>query len=104
MTLFLLGMFWKRTTANAAIGVALGLAFLLLAFKLLWPALPFSDRVGLVFLLCVAIAVVVTLLENKGQAENATDLSGVSFSTSTEFNVGSIAVCLILTGFYVTWW
>ncbi|MFT6896023.1 MAG: SSS family solute:Na+ symporter [Paraglaciecola sp.] len=104
VTLFLLGMFWKRTTANAAIGAALGSALLSLAFKLLWPTLPFIDRVGLVFLLCVAIAVVVTLLENKGHSENATDLTGVSFATSKEFNFGSLAVCLILAGFYVTWW
>ena len=59
--LFLLGFFWKRTTANGALGAAIGSAVLSLGFKLAWPALPFIDRVGIVFLLCMLRSLVTTL-------------------------------------------
>src|SRR5210317_978505 len=38
--LFILGIFWKRTTANGALGTALGSAVFSIAFKLWWPELP----------------------------------------------------------------
>ena len=71
---------------------------------MLWPELPFMDRVGLVFILCMVLAVVVSLVENKGNHENAVDLKGISFGTSKSFSVSTAAVCLILAGFYTTWW
>jgi SSS family solute:Na+ symporter len=47
---------------------------------------------------------VVSLIENKGHHENAVDLKGVSFKTSTSFSISTLAVGLILVGFYTTWW
>ena len=44
--LFLMGIFWKQTTADGALAMALGSAALSIALKLFWPALPFIDRVG----------------------------------------------------------
>ena len=104
VVLFALGMFWGRTTANAGLWAAIGSAALSLALKLWWPSLPFMDRVGLVFLLCVAIAVAISLLENKGRCENAIDLKDINFHTSTSFNFAGIAVSLILIALYATWW
>ncbi len=75
-----------------------------LLFKLLWPALLFMDRIGLVFILCVAIAVCVTLLENSGQQNNAIDLKEVEYGTSRGFILSALAITLILIGFYTTWW
>ena len=104
VVLFVLGMFWRRTTANGGLWAAVGSAALSLALKLFWPALPFMDRVGLVFLLCLAIAVGVSLVENKGPQEQAIDLADIDFRTSTGFNVAGIAVALILVALYATWW
>ena len=104
VVLFILGMFWKKTTANGGLAAALGSAVLSFALKMLWPELPFMDRVGLVFILCMLLAVVVSLVENKGNHENAVDLKGISFSTSKSFSISTAAVCLILVGFYTTWW
>ncbi|MDH3895293.1 MAG: sodium/sugar symporter, partial [Chromatiales bacterium] len=59
--LFILGIFWKRTTANGALGTALGSAIFSVALKLFWPELPFIDRVGLVFLLCIATGMIISL-------------------------------------------
>ena len=55
VAIFMLGLFWSRTTATAALLSAVGSAALSLLLKLYWPDLPFMDRVGLVFILCVAM-------------------------------------------------
>jgi SSS family solute:Na+ symporter len=80
-----------------------GSAVLSLAMKLLLPALPFIDRVGIVFLLCVAIAVVWSLARPQPQP-GYIEPSGVSFATSTGFNAAAVVVTCILAFFYVTWW
>ncbi len=104
VVLFLLGMFWSKTTATAGLLAAIASAALSIVLKIFWPALPFMDRVGLVFLLCLGIAVVVSLVENKGRHQNAVDLNGIEFSTSTSFNVASVSIILILTALYAVWW
>jgi SSS family solute:Na+ symporter len=103
VAIFLLGMFWGKTTATGALLAAVGSAVLSLAMKLLLPALPFIDRVGIVFLLCVAIAVVWSLARPQPQP-GYIEPSGVSFATSTGFNAAAVVVTCILAFFYVTWW
>lgn len=104
VVLFLLGMFWKKTTATAGLIAALGSAVFSLLLKVLWPELPFIDRVGLVFLLCLLCAVLVSLLQRQGIQANAVELSDVNFKTSAEFNGSALAVTLILAALYITWW
>ena len=104
VALFMLGMFWKKTTANGGLLAALGSFLLSLVFFLFWPELPFIDRVGPVFLLCVGVAVVVSFIENKGAHKNAIELNDVSFSTTSGFNVMSLAVIALLVTFYTVWW
>ena len=103
--IFLLGMFWRRTTTAAALAAAIGSAGVSLAFKLLWPALPFMDRVGLVFLIATALAVALSLASSQPTASrNAITLEGVSTKTSTLFNIAAVGVILILIALYATWW
>jgi len=49
VAIFLLAIFSKKTTAEGALAAAIGSAVLSLGFKILWPALPFIDRVGIAF-------------------------------------------------------
>lgn len=104
VALFILGMFWKRTTATGGLVAAIGSAVLSLVFKLVWPELPFMDRVGLVFVLCVGAAMIVSLMGKQQQVEKPVNLSEVNFSTSGGFNIASLAVVLILIAFYYAWW
>jgi solute:Na+ symporter, SSS family len=104
VAIFLLGFFWKRATATSALAAAISSAVLSILFKLFWPELPFMDRVGLVFLLCVAIAVVITLFGGTREQPNAIHLDDIDFSTSGSFNMLAIGVCLILIALYATWW
>ena len=103
VAIFMLGLFWARTTATAALIAAIASAALSLYFKLAWPELPFMDRVGLVFLLCMAIGVMWSLARPQPQ-EGFVDPAGVSFSTTQGFNVSAVLVTLILVFFYIVWW
>ena len=97
-------MFWKKATSLGALTAAIGSAVLSFGFKMLWPALPFIDRVGLVFLLCTAIAVVISVLQGNEDQPGSVDLGDIDFSTTRGFNVAGVAVALILAALYATWW
>jgi SSS family solute:Na+ symporter len=97
-------MVWKKTTSGGALTAAIGSAVLSFGFKMLWPALPFIDRVGLVFLLCTAIAIVISILQSNQEQPGAVELDEIDFATTRGFNVAGIAVALILAALYATWW
>lgn len=103
VVIFILGIFYKKTTANAALSAAIGSAVFSFLFKIFWPELPFIDRVGLVFLICAGLALAISALRPQEQS-GAVELSEVSFATSGGFNFASVLVALILAAFYVTWW
>ena len=104
VVIFLLGMFWKKTTSSGALAAAIGSAVLSFAFKMFWPELPFIDRVGLVFLLCVAIAVSFSVLAGNRNQDGAVSLRDIQFATTNGFNFSAVLVALILAALYATWW
>jgi solute:Na+ symporter, SSS family len=103
VVIFLLGMFWKKTTAAGALAAAVGSVALSFLFKMVWPELPFIDRVGLVFLIAAGLAIIVSLIENRVQ-QGAIELSEIEFGTTQGFNLSALAVTLILAALYATWW
>lgn len=104
VVLFLLGMFWKRTTASGALAAAISSFVLSFAAKIFWPELPFMDRVGLVFIACTILAAIISLSTKAAPAPKAIDLNEINFSTSGGFNIATVGVLLILIAFYATWW
>jgi SSS family solute:Na+ symporter len=102
--IFLLGMFWERTTATGAMVAAIGSFVLSLALRLWWPELPFMHRVGLVFLVCTAVAVVLSLMEKPSQAALRVDLRNIDYSTSGGFNVAALVIVGTLVALYAIWW
>ena len=105
VVIFLLGLFWKRATELAALAATIGSFALSIALKALWPELPFMDRMGLVFLLALALAVAVSLLRPAPAGEsNRIETHDVSYRTNTGFNTGAIGVVLVLVGLYAAWW
>ena len=102
--LFLLGFFWRATTSLGALCAAIGSAVFSLAFKLALPELPFIDRVGIVFLLCIAVGVGVSWLQGKERHPHAIDYRDVDTTTTTGFNLAGATVLLMLVGLYATWW
>lgn len=102
--IFLLGLFWKRASEAGAIVAAVASVVLSYLFKVGMPAIPFMDRMGLVFLISLALAVVVSLLVRGRGDANRVRMEGVSFATPTTFNVAGIGVILVLIALYATWW
>lgn len=102
--IFLLGMFWERTTAAAALVAAIASAGLSLAFKLALPEVPFMNRVGYVFLLCFALAIVISLVQPRSTAAVRVELKNIDYSTTTGFNVAAVIVIAILTFLYWRFW
>lgn len=104
VVIFMLGLFWKRANEAGAIAAAVGSVLLSFTFKMAWPSLPFMDRVGLVFLLALALAVVVSLLGKAAPEKDFIRTNDVSYATSAGFNIASLGVVAILIALYATFW
>jgi SSS family solute:Na+ symporter len=104
VVIFLLGMFWKRATQAGALVAAVGSAAISFVYKELWPQVPFMNRVGYVFLICMVLAVIVSLLDRSKQEKPTVDVTNVDYSTGAVFNIGGGAVIAILVALYATWW
>ena len=102
--LFLLGFFWPNTTAMGALLTALGSAVFSIAFKIFMPALPFIDRVGIVFLLCLAVGVIVSRIQGPEEHPDSIDYKEVDTHTSGGFNLAALVVFFMLIALYATWW
>ncbi len=104
VAIFLLGMFFKRATEIGAVGAVIGSFALSLAFKVYLPDMPFIDRVGIVFLACLALGVALSYLQRPASAEKTVDLAGVSFKTGPGFNAGAAVIGAILIFLYAFYW
>ena len=102
--IFVLGLFWKRANEAGALAAAIGSFVLSVVLKLAWPSLPFIDRVGLVFLLALALAVVVSLATPKAEGKDFIRTDDVNYKTSGGFNIGAVGVIAILTALYTLFW
>jgi solute:Na+ symporter, SSS family len=102
--IFLLGLFWERTTATAAMVAALATVVMAVAFKLGLPDYPFLHRVGWCFVAGVVIAVAISLASPKRETALRVDIKNVDFSTGTFFNVAALIIIAILAALYWTWW
>lgn len=104
VAIFLLGLFWKKTTANAALWSAILSVPVSLLFKFLLPNLPFLDRMGVIFLSLCALMVGISLYESKVENPKGIVLSKKLFHTDMVFNVGAITICIILAFLYARFW
>jgi len=104
VVIFLLGLFWKPATEAGALAATIGSFALSLILKLAMPELPFMDRMGVVFLLALGLAVVVSLIKPVDRATNTIQTGGMSYATTLGWNVGAIGVVMILAALYTTWW
>ena len=104
VVIFLLGLFWRRANQAGALAAAIGSFGLSIVLKLAWPSLPFIDRVGLVFLLALALAVVISLLTPKAPGSDLIRTDDVGYATPASFNVASLGVVAILVALYATFW
>jgi SSS family solute:Na+ symporter len=107
LAVFILGLFWKKTTNNAAIWGAILSIPIALALKYLpIPALqPWMHQMGLTAVLTMLVIVILSYLQNKGKDdEKGIELTKDLFKTSPAFNIGAFAVCIITAALYALFW
>ena len=104
VVIFLGGLFWRGMTNAGALTACIGSAVLSLLLKLGWPAMPFLNRVGMVFLACTLLSVAVSCLAPAPGTSAAPARGWSDFGTSRAFNVGGVAVVAIVAALYATWW
>jgi len=118
LAVFILGLFWKKTSNKGAIYGALSSIPIAMFLKIgpkgwfsdtflnnIAPTFPFMDQMAVTSILTMIIIAIVSYNENK---END-DLKGIKlekgiFNTSSSFNIGSFALMIILTGIYIIFW
>ena len=118
LAVFMLGLFWKKTTNKGAIWGALTSIPIALylktggkgwfdgtAMEAVFPKLPWMDQMGLTALLTMAVIILVSWMENKGKDDSkAIELNKGIFKTSPLFNIGAFATLIILTVVYTLFW
>jgi len=102
--IFLLGLFWKRANEAGAISAAVASVVLSWVLKEVWGTLPFMDRMGVVFLASLALAVIVSLVTPQRAGADTITTADVDYRTRASFNIDAGAVILILIALYATWW
>jgi len=102
--IFLLGLFWARTTATAAMVSMIATVIISGIFFVYLPDYPFMNRVGWCFVAGIVIAVVISLLSPNKAAAMSVDITNVDFKTGTFFNVAALIVVGTLAILYYVWW
>jgi SSS family solute:Na+ symporter len=101
--IFLLGLFWARATATAAMVSMIATVVLSWVFYKFLPEYPFMNRVGWCFVAGIVIAVAISLASPRKEALRV-DIKNVDFKTGTFFNAAAALIVLILAFLYYTWW
>jgi len=103
--IFFFGVFWKKTTSNAALTAAILTIPLSTALKFFMPNLPFLDRMGVVFLIITVLIIAISLYEGKGKDHpNSIEINKELFKTSTAFKIGAILISGITAALYIVFW
>jgi SSS family solute:Na+ symporter len=105
VAIFLLGFFWKRATANAALVAALATIPLGIAFKKYMPEVPFLNQMGYAFLILVAVMAIISLADPKSKDNpKAMEVDTSMFKTSQTFAIGALLVLGVLAALYIVFW
>ena len=104
VAIFALGLFWKRATEIGGLAAVISSVVLSILWPQIFPDMPFMDRVGIVFLVSLALGVVASFLQRQHPDEKIVDLRGITFTTGRVFNIGAVVITVMLIGLYAYWW
>ncbi|WP_353777266.1 sodium/solute symporter [Winogradskyella sp. 3972H.M.0a.05] len=100
VTIFVLGLFWKKMSSNAALwSVILSFPFSIF-LKFLFPELPFMNRIEIVFALCMVASIGISIIESKYEKANYFYNPKGLFNTSLKFNALAFTTIGIITVIY----
>ncbi len=105
LALFLLGLFWKKTTNKGAVtGVLLSIP-IALALKFLPIDMPFIDQMFYTCILTMAIIVMVSLCTCEGADDpRGITLTADMFQTQRDFHIAAYAILVLLVVIYAVFW
>ncbi len=109
LAIFMLGLFWKKTTNKAAMWGALGSIIFALGLKMVNNAeiilIPWMDQMGWTFLFTCALIILISYLQNNGRDdEKGIVLTKNIFRTSPAFNISSFIILILLSIIYAIFW
>ncbi|MER0442551.1 sodium/solute symporter [Emticicia sp. W12TSBA100-4] len=105
---FIMGFFWKKTNSAGAFFAIVGGFLIALSMHnnwlpgTDWSAMPFLDRMGWVFVICVVVMFILSLVlpdEKKGL-----EIDASMFKTTTGFTVGAAIVIITIISLYTYFW
>jgi SSS family solute:Na+ symporter len=125
--IFILGFFWKRTTATAALVGAVITFPLSLTLKFLpkWRDLsflnsygfsvrnpesaifeiPFLDRMGIVFVIVASLMIIISLIDKESKTNpKGLEIDSTMFKPKGAFAIGAALICGILAALYIVFW
>jgi len=124
--MFILGFFWKKATSSAAMFATVGGFILSVIFKFLPNIMdlsflsplgfsvqnaegvyeiPFIDRMGFVFIICMIAMIVISTIENRrGITPKGLEVDAKMFKVHPGFAIGSILVTGVVAALYLLFW
>jgi len=101
---FIMGLFYKKSTNNGAIWGAVSSIPIALVLKL-GTTLPWMHQMMIVWIVTMIIIAIVSQLEGKGAADpKGISVSRKYFATEPIFNISAMAICVILVALYSIFW
>lgn len=118
LAIFMLGLFWRKTTNKAAVWGAISAIPVALFFKAgskewfsqtalegVLPNLPWMDQMGYTFIVVALIIAIISLVDGRGKMNSqGIQLTTKMFKTKRSFDIGSIIIIAILIFLYTVFW
>jgi SSS family solute:Na+ symporter len=111
LAIFMLGLFWKRTSTAAALSAAIFTIPISTVLKFLpvwtngsFPDLPFLNRMEITFVLVVLMMVIISLAKPKEDTSTFVAPEKEDFKVGTTFIVLSVIISGVIAALYTVYW
>ena len=114
LAVFMLGLFWKKTTNKGAIVGALCSIPIAMYFKVspkgwssnpIFVDLPFLNQMGLTTLITMVIIAFISWYQQKGKDDQkGIEISRETFKTDPIYNIGAFGILILLSAIYAAFW
>ena len=113
LAVFLMGLFYKKATNNAAIWGAILSIPIAMYFKVapkgwsdasIFVELPFMHQMGYTCIATLAVIALISYLDGNKDDSKAINLTKKLFATNSTFNIGAFSVVLITAFLYAMFW
>ena len=114
LAVFMLGLFWKKTTNKGAIIGALCSIPIAMYFKVspkdwssnpIFVDLPFLNQMGLTTLITIVIIAFISWYQQKGKDDQkGIEISRETFKTDPIYNIGAFGILILLSAIYAVFW